>query len=76
MNDVCEPITSQPINIKVYTTVLNNMQMALLHALKWLYGQEHPESLHQWDPWVFGTSLATAIQEARRKHRSLRVCWL
>ena len=30
---------------KVYTTVL--MQQMALYALKWLYGQEHPNSLHQ-----------------------------
>ena len=53
-------------------------QVALLHALKRLYGQEHSESLHQGIPGCFKhqAKLATAIQEARRKHKSLTVCWL
>ena len=40
-------------------------QVALLHALKRLYGQEHPESLYQWDPWVFQTSSQTGNSHPR-----------
>ena len=40
MNDVYEPITSQPINIKVYTTVLNNRWLSYMllngYMDKWL----------------------------------------